>query len=106
MSVESFIKTAIDSSWGQFPRTTVVLSGETFEAVDNGSRKTASAETGGFEQDDAFVLLARTTDLPSRDWASQQVGKLATIDGESWRLVSVEDGGAAIRLEFLADNQL
>ena len=106
MSIESFVKSAINSSWDQFPRSSVELSGETFEAVDNGSRKTKTTEAAGYEPGDVFVLLARTDDLPNRLWAAQQIGKQATIDGEPWRLVSVDDGDAATRIEFQAVNEL
>lgn len=71
----------------------MVVAGQTFSVVWDGSQKAQEGAFGGLEPDIQAQATAQAADVSS---PKSLIGKRCTVDGEAFRISQVRDGSVAV----------
>lgn len=93
MNVDSFMNGLQDASDAIMGVVSMVVAGQTFNVVWDGSQKSQEGAFGGLEPDIQAQATAQAADVSS---PKSLLGKRCTVDGEDFRISQVRDGSVAV----------
>ena len=93
----------IDQGFEILVNAQAIILGETIDGIFNTSKHRDNKILGGYEPDDDFVFMARTSDLTN---PKSLKGVIIQINSQNYRIVSIEYGEMSTKLYSQSQNKL